>query len=185
MKRLDLSRHLVILPAADEVAGGNVFTGISLSTGGVPIWPLPMMYWTSHVPTPPSCCDIWWPLLTTQVSTPRKGKVGYPAPSDSDSWWWSLDTCSNLFIWGPSPPPPPTPPPEWNLWWTLKHTVSRQVVRILMECFLVFGRLAFLYCKHFTEFVIFLKGSNNFSQNNLFRIKIENEQYTCIVMAYY
>ena len=24
----------------------------------------------------------------------------------SDTWWPSLETCSNLFTWGPSPPPP-------------------------------------------------------------------------------
>ena len=31
-------------------------------------------------------------------------------PPTTDIWWISLETCSNLFTWGPTPPPPPPQP---------------------------------------------------------------------------
>ena len=37
-----------------------------------------------------------------------------PLPPVSDIWWWSLQTCSNLFIWGP------TLPSNDIWWWQLK-----------------------------------------------------------------
>ena len=43
-------------------------------------------------------------------------------PLSSDIWWWSLETCSKMFIW-------------WPL--KLKHVVSKRAVRILLEFFLV------------------------------------------------
>ena len=53
-----------------------------------PMWPLPMMHWFSLYRAP------WTSDLGTRPTLP-------PPLYSSNIWWWSLDTCSNLFIWGP------------------------------------------------------------------------------------
>ena len=75
----------------------------------------------------------------TWYGIPWKGQVGYPSPDirsggppASDIWWLSLETCSNLFTW--------TPSPEQHLVVATEYegcTVSRWVVCILLEWFLV------------------------------------------------
>ena len=39
-----------------------------------------------------------------------------PHPTASDIWWPSLETCSNLFIWGPPPPVLTSSGGHWNMY---------------------------------------------------------------------
>ena len=67
------------------------------------------------------------------------GKVKRSTPSASDTWWSSLETCSNLFICGPSPP-------SSDLWWwplKLKHA-RFQAVGTLPT-----GMLSFTICMQY------------------------------------
>ena len=68
--------------------------------------------------------------------------LGVPSPMDikpvdlppaSNIWWCSLETCSNLFIWGPTTLGVTSGGGHRN-WSTYG---SKQAVRILLECFLV------------------------------------------------
>ena len=73
----------------------------------------------------PVCLSTWGPHvtithdaldLTVQGSYPQKSDLGPPAlPPASDIWWSSLETCSNLFIWGP---------PASDIWWSSLETCS-------------------------------------------------------------
>ena len=69
-----------LLPPANEVTGRKCFHMCLSVHKGLPVWPLPMMHWTSLKSYP----------LDIRFRTPA-----------SDIYWWSLETCSNLFIWGP------------------------------------------------------------------------------------
>ena len=74
----------VIITARRRSCGKVMFSLVSvcLFTGEVPVWPLPMTHWTS---TPfPQKSGLEYPCLTPAI----------------DFWWSSLETCSNLFIWG-------------------------------------------------------------------------------------
>ena len=51
--------------------------------------------------------DMWSPPYQTWDSS---------TPTASDTWWPSLETCWNLFTWGPNPPPTST-----DNWWPPKH----------------------------------------------------------------
>ena len=90
----------------------NVFTRVCLSVhgGGGPMWPLPMMHWSSLYRPPLPC----------------------PGPlSASDIFWLSLVVSSNLFTWGTAPNW------YWHLVATEVHSVGKRAIRILLECFLV------------------------------------------------
>ena len=102
--------HVIWLLHPDSGVAGRLCyqmcVSVSLSIGG-PMWPLPMIICTSLYKSPP---QIWDPL------TP------------SDIWWPLLETCSNLFTWGPSPLGL-TSDGHWS--------IAKWVVHILLECFLV------------------------------------------------
>ena len=66
---------------------------------------------------------MWPPSLAIRHATPS-----FSPFFASDIWWPSLDTCSNLFAWGP----------QW--YWHLvteARSVRKRAVRILLEGFLV------------------------------------------------
>ena len=42
------------------------------------------------------------PVLPTPSSIPIPPPPTTPSPASDIIWWWSLETCSNLFIWGPT-----------------------------------------------------------------------------------
>ena len=82
---------------------GNVFTEVCLSfwSGGRPMWPLPMMHWTSLYRAP-------WPRAhIPHTPHPRhetslyRDPVWPQSPGHGHIWWPSLETCSKLFILGP------------------------------------------------------------------------------------
>ena len=54
----------------------------------------------------------------------------------SDIWWPSLESCSNVFI-GPHCKVPPPSQWYWQLVTTKAHTVGKEAVCIILECFLV------------------------------------------------
>ena len=93
---------------------GNVFSRVCVHRG-IPMWPLPMMYLTLlyRAASPQPC--------------PMDIKNGWPWPPTSYIWRPSLETCSNLFTWGP---PSPT---STDNWWPPKHVR----LAFLLECFLV------------------------------------------------
>ena len=45
-------------------------------------------------------------LRTVMITPEPPVNHGIPYPLASDIWWWSLETCLNLFIWGPTLLPP-------------------------------------------------------------------------------
>ena len=146
---------------------GNVFRRCYQSVcsrGGVSMWPLPMMLFTSPVATR---SQHWWgislwPLLlmhwasqyrdapTPATSSPCRVPQSYlwsPFQA-SDIWWSRLETCSKLFTWGP-------PSCWWHLVAKTKDLFKPVYLRtplvlrsdcwllkyawcILLECFLVY-----------------------------------------------
>ena len=92
-------------------------------SAGPPPWLWPQHPWTSNLgPRAPV------------LSPPQELRHGTPwtwCPS-SDIWWQSLETCSNLFTWGP------TLPTGTDIWWPPEHnTVGKWSVGTLLEIFLV------------------------------------------------
>ena len=82
--------------------------------------------WVSQVPCPG---------VITPVTDGVQGRAdGAPTPPLATGIWWSsLETCSNLFTWGPT----------FNWYWHLvaateTRTVGKRAVRLLLECFLVY-----------------------------------------------
>ena len=89
---------------------------------------------------------VWYPtdmkpgdLLPPRSSRHRTWRPAPPltlADTDTDIWWSSLEICSNLFTWGPTPHPP-----HWYchlVGVTKTRVVGKRVVRILLECCLVY-----------------------------------------------
>ena len=78
----------------------------------------------------------WYPDRYPPPQTSDQGT--YPLPAN-DIWWWSMKTCSNFFVLGP------TPAPRGDIWrWPLKlkrvrfpsgHTIHK----ILLEYWLVYN----------------------------------------------
>ena len=54
----------------------------------------------------PSCIELRciWPFQTLVPQTSDMGAPALSSPHASDIWWPSLQTCSNLFTWGPPSP---------------------------------------------------------------------------------
>ena len=82
----------------------DVFTGVCLLFclgEGVPMWPFPMMHWTSlyRAPIGPS-------------PSPSRHGTQLPDPSPSDIWW-SLDVFIRPHCIGP--------PTGTDIWWPPKH----------------------------------------------------------------
>ena len=80
----------------------------------------------------------WWPNPPPLGIRPGDLPPPHPPPDirtgdlplPNDIWWWSLETCLNLFIWGPTPL-------EWHLvevTETGARTASKYTVSILLEC---------------------------------------------------
>ena len=95
----ELSNHLHrhLLPYENEVVVKLCFHRLSMGGGGYGIgymvvvrYPLPLDIRPEDLSPYPSPLDIRpWYLLAA-----------------CDIWCWSLETCSNLLIWGPNPPSP-------------------------------------------------------------------------------
>ena len=101
---------------------GNIFTGVcdSIQRGPLVTITHDAMNLTVQSPTGPRSLDI---------------RPGTPSPSTlppaTDIWWSILETCSNCSLEEP-------PPRKQNLVVATEvRTVCKQVVRILLECFLV------------------------------------------------
>ena len=107
-----------------------------------PMWPLPMIHWTSPHRDPLTPVLSPWTLdLTVQgppsLLPPGHGTslyrdptapppnmephcTGTPSPTHAvDIWWPRLETCSDLFTMGS--------PTVVDIWWLLKHIQSTQV----------------------------------------------------------
>ena len=84
-----LSVHSYHPPA--KAREGNVFTGVCHYVGGIPglMSGEEVGSMGPGIPTHPP--DLGYP----------------PQPPATVIWWSSLETCSNLFTWGPTPWPPP------------------------------------------------------------------------------
>ena len=109
---------------------GNVFTGVCLFQSGVGV--TSNASWDrSHGRVPPPPPDTAPPPDIRPRDLPWTSDLETPFPA-SDSWWWSLETCSNLFIWRASPAQHLVVATE-----TEAHMISKRVVCILLECFLV------------------------------------------------
>ena len=132
-------------PLPMKFGEGNVFTGVCLSMGlrvsrsldrsyGPQTWdldtlPLRPLDLGPGYPTPSPDTGCWYPPTHPP---PWTWKI---YPPITDILWSSLETCSNLFTWGPTP----TPIQYWHLVEaTKRHTVGKRVVGILLECCLVF-----------------------------------------------
>ena len=68
-----------------------------------PIWPLPMLHWTSLYRALPSPPYVQRPPPPTPTLAPSRHRtlLYSPLPPANDIWWPSLETCSNLFTSGP------------------------------------------------------------------------------------
>ena len=88
-------------------------------------------------PGHPRALAPWTSNLGTPSTNPLDIRPRDPLPSDI--WWWSLKTCSNLFIWEAKSG-------DGHQNWSI--TVSTRLVPILMEYFLVsvWGNLR-VYCE--------------------------------------
>ena len=81
-------------------------------------------------------CDhyLWCIIGSHHKGTPLQDMgphcTGIPDPSTSDTRWPQLETCLNLFTWGPHHW-------CWNLVATEACMVGKRAVRTLLECFLV------------------------------------------------
>ena len=97
---------------------GNVFSHVCHSVcpqrRGVPMWPLPMMLWTSlhRVPLTLALVKIYF---FCPVGHQTWDLLPQPHPSVTDIWWPPLEICSNLFTWDPHL----LRSDVW--WWPLKH----------------------------------------------------------------
>ena len=101
---------------------GNVFSHVcvclSFHPQGGPMWPLPIMHWTSLYRVLPPC----------------RGTHLCTGPTlASDIWWPRLDTCSNSFTWGS-----PMVLTSGGGYCRSIYSHCKQAVSILLECFLVF-----------------------------------------------
>ena len=84
----------------------------------------------------------WHPFIGVAPNGHTLGPTPFPFPT-SDIWWWSPETCSNLFIWGLCPPPLP----KQHLVVATEaeaQTVSKWAVCILLECCLIYSSLCCL-----------------------------------------
>ena len=108
-----LDRNHRFLPPANEVEGRECYHGcLSFCWGGGKV--TSNASWNrSHDRVPPAS-DL------------------APTPLATDIWWSTLETCSNLFTWGPFRK-------GHLVVATEAHMVCKQAVCILLECFLVFG----------------------------------------------
>ena len=70
-------------------------------------------------------------ILQPPLPSPGSGPGPDPSHPVSDIWWPLLKTCSNLFTWRPSIST------YWHLVAIKARSVDKQVVRILLKCFLV------------------------------------------------
>ena len=86
---MSLLAHLNVT-VRQRSCGKVMFSLVPVCSQGVPVWPLPMMLG-------PHCIGSLQPC-------PQDIRHGTPYPPASDNWWQSLETRSNLFISGPSPP---------------------------------------------------------------------------------
>ena len=123
----DVDTTPIFLKPANEVAERLCFYRCLsiILLGGIHMWPLPMMHWTSlYRPTP-----LYGPQLC-----PHPVQDPGPSPPASDIWWSRLDICSNLCTWRPhcTSPQPVMASSGWL------RTVGERAVRILLECFLVY-----------------------------------------------
>ena len=78
-------------------------------------------------------------LIGVGFLMPHPGHQTWGPTLTSDMWWWSLETCSNLFIWGPTPTSPTPSPHKQHLvvaTETEARMVSKLVAYIILECFL-------------------------------------------------
>ena len=114
-----------ILTAWQWSGGGVMLSVMSVCSQwvGDPMWPLPMVHWTSLYRTPSGHrISLYRDLPSSNIRWPRLETCsilftwGHPA---SNIWWPRLETCSNLFTWGRPQP------------------VGQRAVGILLECFLV------------------------------------------------
>ena len=128
---------------------------VILSTGGGGRWEQMvhhMHYWIGHMvgyplslprhqtwrPTSPSP-----PPLPAPPLPPRHQIWDLPPSPATDIWWSSLETCSNLFTWGPNPQR------YWHLVQATKTCpVGKQAVCILLQCCLVMLVLYFYLSKN-------------------------------------
>ena len=91
---------------------------LSFHPQGGPMWPLPIMHWTSLYRVLPPC----------------RGTHLCTGPTlASDIWWPRLDTCSNSFTWGF-----PMVLTSGGGYCRSIYSHCKQAVSILLECFLVF-----------------------------------------------
>ena len=105
---------------------GNVFSCVCLSVSHSVQGPYALDL------TIPQCTGTTQPQLPlTRILIVQGPPQTWALPLASDTWCQILKTCSNLLTWGPSPW-------CWNLVATEAHAVGKQVIRIPLECFLVF-----------------------------------------------
>ena len=98
---------------------GNVFTGVCLPG-----------YVTSNKS---------WDRSHGRIPQLSRHQSWGPNPSPtSDVWWWSLKTCSNLFMWGPTPPPGVTSSGgNWN-WSTYGFQAGGMHPTGMLSCYIYF-----------------------------------------------
>ena len=103
-----INLFLKIFSMMQETAGRSCFDRCLsvILFRGVPMWPLAMMHWEMGSSLYPWIPDMRpTPSPIPPPRTPWIPDMG-PTPSPAaDIWWSSLETCSNLFAWGPTPPP--------------------------------------------------------------------------------
>ena len=125
-----------------KLCKGNEFSRICLlvssSVQGGPMWPLPMMYWTSLYRNPPLALQLPTHAGSHQTRTPSPGPSFPLLVTSGGPDWRLVQTCSL------------DEPPGADIWWLLNHIPStKQAIRILLECFLIQWEIRFPFVKLF------------------------------------